>query len=420
MVGIRAGDRLLALDGLRIRDIIDYRFFSDAPELLVRLGRDGEEAELRVTKGWDEDLGVELDSAVFDGVRRCRNNCSFCFVKNLPRGLRKTLYIKDDDYRLSFLYGNFVTLSNVTDDDLDRIEEQRLSPLYISVHATERGLRNRLMGVETPDILEQIDELRRRRIAVNAQVVLCPGMNDGVHLDRTIDDLAARHSVVNSVAVVPVGLTRFYRGGDIRPYTPAEAAIVVEQVRARQRAFRRTLGRSFVHLGDEFYMMTGREVPSSASYDGYPQLENGVGLVRRLLSAWAARRRRLPARVDHPRRVGWICGTSAYSTLRRFAADINGIEGMTVELFPVVNRFFGSTVTVAGLLTGTDVIPVLRDEKVDQWILPRAMFDSSGGRTLDDVALDEIRSRASAPVAVAEAAVELMEVSLYGSEECAA
>ncbi len=418
-IGIRAGDRVLTLDGLRVADVIDYRFWSDAPDLTVSFEREGEEHEVRVAKEWDEELGIEFDSPVFDGIRRCRNNCTFCFVKNLPRGMRKTLYIKDDDYRLSFLYGNFITLSNLTAADLDRIEQQRLSPLYVSVHATERGLRNRLMGAEAADILEQIDDLGRRKIQINAQVVLCPGFNDGASLERTIDDLAERQETVISVAVVPVGLTRFYRGTGVRGYTPEEARAVVEQVSFRQRLFRRGLGRSFVHLGDEFYSMTGKPVPAAAWYDGYPQLDNGVGLVRRLLSSWANCRRRLPAAAPGRRRVGWICGTSAYPTLQRLANDMNRVDGLRVEVCPVANEFFGAGVTVSGLLTGSDVSPVLREKAMDGWIIPRVMFDSSGERTLDGMTLAEISRDASGPVGVGATARDLLELSLYGSAACA-
>lgn len=416
--GIRPGDRLVSLDGHRLRDVIDYRFYSATTELAVVFAREGVEHEVLVEKEWDEGLGIEFDNPLFDDIRRCRNNCTFCFVKNLPRGLRRSLYVKDDDYRLSFLFGNFITLSNLGGAEFDRIEEQRLSPLYVSVHATERELRNRLLAVEAPDILEQIDDLGRRRIEINAQVVLCPGVNDGPHLERTVRDLAARSRHVVSVAVVPVGLTRFYRTNAERTYRPEEAREVVRQVTEMQRQFRRELGRSFVHLGDEFYTMIGARVPPAAWYEGYPQLDNGVGLVRRLLSSWANCRRRLPASVPRPRRVGWICGTSPLATLRRLADDVNRVAGMTVEVYPVENRFFGSTVTVSGLLTGSDVVPLMQREQVDCWVLPRVMFDATGERTLDDMTLQEMGGVATAPVSVVATCQELVQVTLFGSGRC--
>jgi len=416
--GLRIGDLLVEIDGHPLRDIIDLRFWSDAPDLMVTLRRGGEEHRIRVAKEWGEELGVGFEEPLFDGIRTCRNRCGFCFVKNLPRGLRKSLYIRDDDYRLSFLHGNFVTLSNLSQSDLQRIGEQRLSPLYVSVHATERALRNRLLGVDAPDVLEQIDALARLRIRIHAQVVLCPGINDGPHLDRTIADLAARHESVMSVAVVPVGLTRFHRG-TMRGFTTDEAASVVDQVAAHQRVFRRSLGRTFVHLGDELYCMAGRKVPPAAWYDGYPQLDNGVGLVRRLLSSWAGHKRRLPPRVARPRRVGWVCGTSAYPTLSRIARDVSQVEGVAVEVIPVVNQFFGPRVTVSGLLTGEDVLPVLRSRAMDQWVLPAIMFGESGRRTLDDMSLERMGESASGPVAACRTVRGLLDVTLYGSEGCA-
>src|SRR5450759_233998 len=410
--GILRGDHLMSVDGQTLRDVIDYRFLSATAELTLLYSRGAEQHEVTVEKDWDEELGIEFESPVFDGIRRCRNSCVFCFVKNLPQGLRQTLYIKDDDYRLSFLFGNFITLSILGKLDFDRIEEQKLSPLYVSVHATERQCRNRLLGVEAPDILEQIDELGRRRIQINAQVVLNPGVNDGAQLERTIIDLSARHQTVSSTAVVPVGLTRFCRNGELRTYNSGEAREIVGQVTRFQKTFRKTLGRTFVHLSDEFYVMSGVRVPGYRWYDGFPQLENGIGLVRQLLSCWATRRRRLPAAVPRSRRVGWVCGVSAYSTLSQLAGDFNRVDGLHVEVYPVPNRFFGTTVTVSGLLTGADVLAALRGQRADEWVLPRVMFDASGEKTLDGMTLADLRQGLADPVGVAGTCEELLGLTL--------
>lgn len=417
--GMKPGDVLVALDGKPVRDVIDYRFWSSAPRLSLRYRRGAEEHEVPIEKDWDEELGLRFESPLFDGIRTCRNNCGFCFVKNLPPGMRKALYIKDDDFRLSFLFGNFVTLSNLSEGDLRRIEEQRLSPLYLSVHATDRGLRNRLLGVEAPDVLDQIDELGRRRVEVHAQVVLCPGLNDGPDLERTISDLGSRQEVVRSVAVVPVGLTRFCRNRDLRTYAPGEAREMIRRLRPIQKRFRTLYGRTFLHLSDEFYTLGGIAVPPISWYDGFPQLENGVGLVRRLLSNWANCRRRLPAALPRARRVGWVCGTSAHPILRRLADDLGPVEGLSVEVVPVVNSFFGPTVTVSGLLTGADVLAALEGKAADGWVLPRAMFDSSGEVTLDGMTFREMCGEVSAPVAVASTARELLNISLFGGTPCA-
>ncbi|MGI5837425.1 MAG: DUF512 domain-containing protein [Chloroflexota bacterium] len=412
--GMRPGDILLSINDHQLRDVIDYQFYSASPELTLVYARGSEEHLIEVEKDCDEGLGVEFQQPLFDGIRRCRNRCTFCFVKNLPPRLRPSLYIRDDDYRLSFLFGNFITLTNVTEDDLDRIDQQRLSPLFVSVHATDRQLRNRLLGFDAPDILEQIDEIGRRRVGIHAQVVLCPGINDGAALENTIEKLAIRHSTVRSVAVVPVGLTRYCRSPELRPFHISEAKRVVDQVSNMRRRLRKELGRSFVHLSDEFYVMTGTSTPAAYLYDGYPQLENGVGMVRRLLTRWASIKRRLPLALQQPRLVGWICGTSAYPTLSALAADVNRIAGLRVEVHSVANQFFGTTVTVSGLLTGVDVLSTLKDKRVDQWVLPRAMFDDTGKMTLDGMSLDEIRERALDPVTVAGSPKELIQVTLFG------
>ena len=412
--GIVPGDMLLSIDGNPLRDIIDYRFLVATPKLTLVFGRGDEEHQVEVEKDWSEGLGIEFEEPLFDGTRTCRNRCIFCFVGNLPKGLRAGLYIRDDDYRLSFLFGNFVTLTNLGKDDLLRIEQQRLSPLYVSVHAADRKLRSRLLGTDAPDVLEQIDELGKRQTEVHAQVVLCPGINDGAALVGTIEALALRHPIVRSVAVVPVGLTRFSRTPGVRTLRPEEARQVVEQVAPLQRRFRQKLGRSFVHLSDEFYTMSAAPIPPARWYDGYPQLENGVGMVRRLLTGWANTKRRLPIALRRPRLVGWICGTSAYPTLLTLAADMSRVDGLRVEVCPVANEFFGTTVTVSGLLTSADVVPALRGRRVDQWVLPRAMFDDSGVRTLDGVSLDEMRREAPDPVAVAGSPKELMQLTVFG------
>ncbi len=413
--GILPGDRLIEINGSPLRDVIDFRYAVGSDGLTLLFLRGGEEHEVEIEKDWEEGLGIDFETPVFDGIRQCRNRCGFCFVKNLPKGLRRSLYIKDDDYRLSFLFGNFVTLSNIGPSDLERIAEQRLSPLYVSVHATDRALRNRLLGVDAPDILSQIDDLGRRGIEVHAQIVLCPGINDGERLLATIEDLAARQGTVLSAAVVPVGLTRFCGNPEMRLFTRAEAAAVIEQVAPLQKRYRAATGRSFVHLSDEFYVMSGRPVPPASWYDDFPQLDNGVGMVRRLLSSWASSRRRLPARLDRARQVGWVCGTSAYPTLALLAEDLTKrVEGLRVEVHRVENRFFGASVTVSGLLAGGDVLDTIKPRHLDYWVLPRVMFDEGCERTLDGVTLDEIRNQVVGPVGLAGTASELMRLSVRG------
>ncbi|HEX2987272.1 MAG TPA: DUF512 domain-containing protein [Chloroflexota bacterium] len=413
--GMLPGDRLLEVNGCALRDVIDYRYASGSDDLTLLFLRGEEEHEVEVERDWEDELGIQFETPIFDRIRQCRNRCCFCFVKNLPKGMRSSLYIRDDDYRLSFLFGNFVTLSNVDVSDLERIAEQRLSPLYVSVHATDRTVRNSLLGVDAPDILSQIEDLGRRGVRIHAQIVLCPGINDGEQLTATIEDLAARQDTVLSAAVVPIGLTRFCQNREMRLFSPSEARGVVERVTPLQKRFKASIGRRFVHLSDEFYVMSGIPVPPASWYDGFPQLDNGVGMVRRLLSSWASSRRRLPAKLDSPRRVGWICGTSAYPTLSLLAADImNRVDGLHVELHQVQNRFFGTSVTVSGLLTGADVLDTIKQKHLDCWVLPRVMFDDAGDRTLDGVTLKEIRETVPDPVRLADSASELMRLSVRG------
>lgn len=408
--GLRPGDRLLAVDGHILRDVIDFRFYADAPSASMRLRRGGSEWTLRLSRPPGADWGIEFREALFDGVRRCRNRCLFCFLDQLPPGWRRSLYLRDDDYRLSFLYGNFVTLTNLRPDDWERLAEQHLSPLYVSVHATEPQLRRWLLGrPRAPDILEQLVRLKSLGIAVHAQVVLCPGLNDGPHLERTLGDLAALSDTVLSVGLVPVGLTRFrcpapaHLDGvaPLRPYTPDEAAALLAWAGPRQRAFRRELGRAFLYLADEFYLLAGRPVPAARNYDGFPQLENGIGLVRRLLDDWARTRRRLP-RLG-PRSITLACGTLIAPLLRRLADELVAARpDLQIQVVPVPNSTFGPTVTVSGLLTGEVLRQGLRGRiQGDILFLPAVAFDADG-RTLDGATLDELAADLGRPIVPVE------------------
>jgi putative radical SAM enzyme (TIGR03279 family) len=300
--GIQPGWRLLTVNGHPVRDVVDYRFYTAEPRLRLELDDGATIQTLRVRLDEDEALGLEFAAPTFDDITRCRNKCPFCFLKGLPKGLRRSLYVKDDDYRYSFLFGNFITLSKLSEADWARLAEQRLSPLYVSVHATDRAKRNLLLGIEdAPDILEQLDRLAALKIEVHTQLVICPGLNDGVTLDQSIADLAARYPTVQSVAVVPVGLTHRNLSDaltGLRLLSDAEIDEVLDHVHAHQRCFRRELGVSLVHASDEYYLRTGRSVPGAAAYDGYPQYQNGVGMVRSLVEDWKRLRRKLTGKAD--------------------------------------------------------------------------------------------------------------------------
>ncbi len=384
-LGLQPGDELLAVNGQRLRDVIDVQFYSAEEQLTLRVRRADQEMTLRARRRYDEPLGLEFTSPTFDGdIRRCNNRCDFCFVAQMPPGLRRSLYVKDDDYRHSFLFGSYVTLTNLDEEDWTRIEEQALSPLYISVHSTDLALRRRFLGnPSAPDIMAQLRRLAEMGIETHTQIVLVPGLNDGPHLERSIADLAALYPAVRSVSVVPVGLTRFHRGG-CRRQTPDEAQATFEQVTAWQARLLPELGVRFVYLSDEWYLRLGIEPPPLAAYDGLDLTENGVGLVRRFLSSGLRAARAQLA--DLRGGATLVTGTLFAPILRQATADLPG-----VEVVAVVNRFFGETVTVAGLLTARDVIDQLKGQQSGETIvLPAAMFRGPEGQSLDEMTVEQI------------------------------
>jgi NifB/MoaA-like Fe-S oxidoreductase len=474
-LGLVAGDVVVAVGERRLRDVIDYRFAMAAEqiELLVRRGDD--ETIYEIEKDADEDLGIAFVEPLFERLRTCNNKCPFCFLTQMPKGLRRSLYLKDDDYRLGFLYGNFVTFTNLKEDDWQRIEEQRLSPQYISVHATERSLRAVLLGKpDVPDVLEQIRRLGSMGITVHTQVVALPELNDGAALHQSIRELAALYPIVQTIAVVPVGLTKYRFDGKrpqsiraaihihetpewidtnwerqplwdeataglearglrragsapalasslqplasdlgycsrqivsadvpMRCYRPDEAARVIDTVEHYAAEFRREHGVGLVYASDEFYLLCERSLPPAAAYDGMPQYSNGIGMTRDFLDCWAKAQRRLPAALPRPTELTLVCGTLIAPTLQRIVDRLNKVGNLQARLLPVVNQFFGETVTVSGLLHAQDVIPALRDAGVKRALLPRVMFDHTGTRTLDEYSLDRIAAETGAALAIA-------------------
>lgn len=398
--GLRAGDRVLAANGRALRDVLDYQFHAGDGAVALLVESDGQRRLLKLSG--DESLGIVFEEPTFDGIRRCNNRCSFCFVPQNPPGARPSLFVKDDDYRYSVLYGAFVTLTNLDEADWERIAEQRLSPLNVSVHATETHVRRRLLGnPRAPDIVEQLRRLIDAGVRVNAQVVLCPGLNDGVHLDQTIADLAALYPGVQTLSVVPVGLTDngIRRVRTVRQYSAEEARAVLRGLRAWRRRFRRQRGVSFVHASDEFYLLAGLAVPSARHYDGFPQLGNGVGMVRRLLDEAARLRRRRPVPRSRFRRVTAVSGTLAAPVLTRALTQVGNLTQCEIKVVAAENRYFGPSVTVAGLLTAGDVLAALEgSEPGDLVLLPRHTLDASGTRLLDDVTPDQLERELARPV----------------------
>ena len=392
-LGLEPGDRLVAIDGHPLRDIIDYSYYTALDEeLLLEVAKaDGELWELEIEREPGEPLGLTFAAPQ---PARCRNNCVFCFVHQLPKGLRKPLYVKDEDYRLSFLNGNYVTLANLKPTEVQRIVAQRLSPLYISVHATNPALREQLLGRQgIPPILEQLRQLADARIAMHTQVVLCPGLNDGPELERTVADLAALHPAVQSLAIVPLGLTRHRRG--LPQLTPVEgdyARHVVETWQPQARALNKQLGEPFLFLADEFFLKAGLPFPAFKEYGDLPQIENGVGLVPLFLRDAA---RVLRTARPMPRcKLTVVTGVSAFGFVAEFLAKLGEKTGVEIRVVAVENRLFGESVTVCGLVAGNDIVSALQGVDIGSALLvPDVMLKEGEGVFLDDVALGEVGER---------------------------
>jgi len=415
-LGLVPGDRLLKVNGQPVQDIIDLSFaLADETVELVIERSSGRIETFEIEKDYDENLGIEFESAVFDNVRRCANNCIFCFVDQMPPGMRESLYVKDDDYRLSFLYGNFITLTNFGPADLKRVRHLHLSPLYVSVHTTDSQLRAKMLGnPRAGKILEQLRELIAADIELHTQVVLCPNINDGEFLNKTIADLYALGPQVLSVAVVPVGLTRFREGRfPLTGFSPAGAAEVIGLVDKWQKRCRAERGTSFVYLADEFYLAAGVEIPAYEFYDDFPQLENGVGLVRSFLAEWESR----PvssAGYAEPKYIDVVCGVSAAKILHPLFDKLS-IPNLHIRLVPVENKFFGSTVTVTGLLTGQDILATLRSLPGPRTgiIIPGVALRKGETVFLDDIHPEDIEQDLETPVRTAYFAHDLLELLQY-------
>jgi putative radical SAM enzyme (TIGR03279 family) len=390
-VGLRPGDELLSINGHRLRDVIDVGYYASDPLLQLRVRRDGEALVFEAERRYLEPLGLEFSEPVFDRIRRCNNRCEFCFVAQMPRGLRPSLYVRDDDYRLSFLFGSYVTLTNLTEADWARIDEQHLSPLYVSVHATEPDLRRRLLrNPQASDVIAQLHRLADMDIEVHTQIVIWPGVNDGIHLDRSIGDLVELYPTVRSVSVVPLGLTRYHRLGCRIP-TDAEMRDVLERVGGWQTQLRERLGVGFAYLSDEWYLRLGERVPPLEAYDGLDLAENGVGLV----AAFEVESWRLRSAIRDLESATLVTGTLFAPVLR---AAVAGSPGEVVSL---VNRFFGESVTVAGLLTARDVIDQLEGRDLGEvLLLPPAVFAGPDGQSLDDMWPREVAQALGRPVLV--------------------
>ncbi|MHB0857844.1 MAG: DUF512 domain-containing protein [Anaerolineae bacterium] len=401
-VGLEPGDLLLSINGHTLRDAIDYRYYGAEERVVLVVERDGERHEIDIERAYDEDLGLEFTEPVFDGMRMCQNKCPFCFVRQMPRGMRRTLYLRDDDYRYSFLQGSFITLTNLDDDDWQRIRAQHLSPLYVSVHATDTEVRRKVLGnPRAPDIMEQLRLLGSWGIAVHAQIVVWPGVNDGAVLQRSVEELTGLWPTVRTLAVVPVGITRFH-DCDVRLVQPDEAAALLDLLAVIGEEPRRRFGVTWLYPSDELYLLADRPVPEARFYDDDAQRENGVGLVRVLRDDWRVTQRRKPPVARGVRRITLVCGTLIAPLMRSLAAEFGAWASLDAQVIALENRLFGETVTVSGLLGGGELLETLRGRDLGQRVfVPRAMFDAAGRLTLDDLTLDDLERELGVPVSTA-------------------
>lgn len=405
-MGIEPGDVLLRINKQEIGDVFDYRYYikDDYIEVLIRKA-DGEEWLLEIDKDYDDDLGIEFDNGLMSDYRSCSNKCIFCFIDQLPKGMRSTLYFKDDDSRLSFLQGNYLTLTNMSEHDIDRIIQYKLSPINISFQTMNPELRckmlhNRFAG----EIFDKVKRLKDAGIIMNGQIVLCRGVNDGAELERSIRELTAYMPQLESVSVVPVGLTR-YRDGlyPLEPFTKEDACEVLDLIHGWQEKLYKEWGNHFIHAGDEWYILAERPIPEEKTYDGYLQLENGVGMVRLLeeevvqtLAGMTGDDRKLHRTI--------ATGELAAPFLRKHVESVRKkYPNVDIQVLAIKNEFFGGKITVAGLITGTDLISQLKGKDLgDRLLLTNHMLKSGEPVFLDDVTVDDVQNALQIKVSIVE------------------
>jgi putative radical SAM enzyme (TIGR03279 family) len=405
-LNINPGDRILAINGSKPADILDWRLAESSEEIVLMVEhRDGELVEYEIEKDYDEALGMVFDSPVLDEIRRCQNRCVFCFVDQMPPEMRSTLYVKDDDYRLSFLSGSYITLTNLRESDLERIEKLHLSPLYVSVHTTDANLRQRMMNHKRAgEILPILKRLAQAGVSFHTQIVLCPNLNDGEYLNQTITDLFGLYPAVQSLAVVPVGLTG-HRDGlyPLSPFDQSHTRAVLAQLATWQERCLAEQGTRFVFASDEFYNMAGADIPPDEVYEDYPQLENGVGLLRLMYNDWERWQERLPAEIADLKKVTVITGASASRYLQPIMDRLSQINGLSIRLETVKNYFFGGHVTVAGLLTYHDLLPALKKAPpADLVILPDVMLKEGKELFLDGHTISDLSHAIDTPIRAAD------------------
>jgi len=403
-----------------VLDLVDYQYLTARPVLdLLLEDENGTRRHVHVQKRTEDPLGLTLESTLMSCPKTCANHCVFCFIEQMPPGMRESLYVRDDDWRLSLMAGNFVTLTNLPRQEMDRMIERKASPIYVSVHTTNGELRNKMLKhIHADRIMEHLTRFAQNGISFHCQIVLCPGVNDGKELDRTLCDLASLAPHALTCALVPVGLTRYREHLEpLRPYTREEAQQVLSQAHAFQERMLREHGTRFVFPSDEFYQIAGHPLPDADSYEDFPQFENGVGLLTRLKDEFETSLRLDPQESGNiPRRVIMACGTSVAPFMQALL-DEHPVLGVSITVKPIINRFFGETVTVSGLITGQDLVAQLEGMEADEILITESMLREGEDIFLDDMTLEQAQERLGIRITpVPDDGAELL-YALRGTEE---
>ncbi|MBQ8634603.1 DUF512 domain-containing protein [bacterium] len=390
-IGIEKGDRILNINGLEPKDIIEYSYIANDEEVnLLVQHKNGELEEYEIEKEVDDDLGIIFSSAVFDSLKRCQNKCIFCFVDQQPKGLRDSLYVKDDDWRMSYIQGTYVTLTNFKEEDWDRIKQYHISPLFVSLHTTNSKLRVKMTGNKNAGkILEQLDRFKKIKTKLHIQIVLCPNVNDGKELKRTLNDLIPYKSIIKSIAIVPVGISKYRCAGELNKVDKKVATETIEIV----EEFNKKIKKQIAMASDEFFLLAQKDIPEKKYYGDFLQIEDGVGAIRLLKDSFEKCLKKMKKKIDKKAKITIATASSPAKLFREFKKEIN-VENLEFEVIEVKNKFFGKDINVAGLIVGQDIIDSIKDKDIQHLIIPSVMLKKNGeshteefldGKTVDDI-----------------------------------
>ncbi len=413
-LNLQKGDKILTINGLPIKDVLDYKnFLAEENVLLLIEKADGDLYEFDVRKYAGEDLGITFLDEIMSKIKDCHNSCLFCFIDQLPPGMRRKLYVKDDDYRLSLLCGSYITLTNLKPEELARIVNEKISPLYISIHTTNPTLRVKMLrNQQAGNLMRILSELAEAGIMFHGQIVLCPGINDGDELERSLRDLAIFYPSLVSLSLVPVGITDHRQGlYPLQVYSAEESKKIIKQCNKWQKIFKNNYGKLLVYAADEFYLSAAEKIPTLKEYEGFPQLENGVGLVRLFLDNYKKEKSLLPEKIPVPYSLSIVCGKSMGKVFLPVVKELNKVINLEVNLLPLENLYFGQKVTVSGLLTGSDLIAGLKNRPLgDEIFFSDAMLKDSKCLFLDDFTVAEVQKILDVKMTPVEGIGELIRI----------